>query len=63
MANNTPFLTPLKMEELIELVQSNPGVYNQTKKRYTKTKSKKLDVGRMTDRLIYIAYPSGQMSK
>ena len=51
MANKTPSLKPLKMEELIELVRSNPGLYNQTKKihkiwtRYVRQKiSKKLDV-------------------
>ena len=32
MANETPSLPQLKMEGLIELVQSDPGLYNQTKK-------------------------------
>ena len=58
-----------KMEELIELVRSNPGLYNQTKKIHKAHNwtsnvclkiSKKLDVKRMTGRPIYVAYPSGQ---
>ena len=71
MANKTPSLTPLKMEERIELVQSIPSLY-QTKKIHKdhiwtrnvwQNISKKLDVERMTSRPIYIAYPSGQGSK
>ena len=71
MANKTPSLTLLKMEELIELVRSNPGLYNQTKKIHKDqiwTRNvgwkvyKKLDVERMTGRSIYIAYLSGQGS-
>ena len=72
MANETPSLTPLKMEDLIELVQSYPGLYNQTKKIHKdqiwtrnvwQKISKKLDVERMTGRTIYITNPSGQGSK
>ena len=72
MANKTSSLKPLKMGELIELVRSNPGFYNQTKKIH-KDKiwtrnmwqkiSKKLDVERMTGRSLYIAYPTEQELK
>ena len=60
------------MEELIDLVRSNLGLYNQTKKirkdqiwtrNVWRQISKKLDVKRRTDRPIYIAYPSEQGSK
>ena len=69
MANKTPYLTPLKMVELIELVWTNPGFYNQTKKIHKdqiwtrnvgQKISMKLDVERMTGRPIYIAYSGGQ---
>ena len=72
MTNETPSLTPLQMEELIELVQSDPGLYNQTKKIHKdqiwtinvwQKISKKLDVEIMTGRTICIAYSSGQESK
>ena len=72
MANKTPSLKLIKMEELMELFRSNPGLYNQTKKIHkdqiwTKNVwqkiSKKLDVKRMTGRPIYIAQPSGRGSK
>ena len=71
MANKTLSLTLLKMEELIELARSNPGLYNQTKihkdKIWTRNVwqkiSKKLDVERMSGRPIYIAFPCGQRSK
>ena len=55
MANKTPFLKPLKMEELIERVRSSPSVYNQTEKIH-----KKLYIEKISGRPIYIAYPSGQ---
>ena len=69
MSNKTPSLKPLKMEELIELGRSKPGLYKQTKKIHKdqiwtrnvwQKISKKLDVERMPGRPIYIAYPCGQ---
>ena len=69
MTNKTPSLKPLKMIELVELVRSNPCLYNQTKmihkdKIWTRNVlqriSKKIDVERMTGRPIYIAHPSVQ---
>ena len=61
MANKTPFLKPLKMEELIERVQSSPSLYNQTekihkdqiwKKNVWQKISKKLELEKMTVRPI-----------
>ena len=69
MVNKTPSLKPLKIEELIDLLRSKPGLYNQTKKIHKdkiRTRnvwqkiSKKLDVDIMTGRPIYIAYSSEQ---